>query len=342
MSKPSRLNDLVATVTKDVINHPRDLTRHYADLLKISRTAANQYIQKLESEGWIARSGPSTHPVFSLGYKRRVSGLYDLGGLEEDIVWQKDFKPFFNFKPNVHNIVVHGFTEMLNNAIDHSSGGRVFVWCNQINNKFTMAISDDGIGIFEKITKALDLPDMRQALLELSKGKFTTDPDKHSGEGIFFTSRIFDRFLIYANNLRFSHDDSLQNDFLQDGIEAFDRGTTVFMSVDLDSPRVPSDIFRQFTNSPEDFDFSKTIVPMKLAKFGDEQLVSRSQAKRLIARFDRFKTVILDFAGVQEIGQAFSDELFRVYAKSHPDVSLIPDNMTDQIKMMWSRTKSSS
>jgi uncharacterized protein (DUF1330 family) len=71
-------------------------------------------------------------------------------------------------------------------------------------------------------------------------------------------------------------------------------------------------------NAPEDFDFSKTIVPMKLAQLGDEQLISRSQAKRLIARFDRFKIVILDFKDVNEIGQAFADELFRVYAKCTP------------------------
>ena len=57
----------------------------------------------------------------------------------------------------------------------------------------------------------------------------------------------------------------------------------------------------------------------------------------MIARFDRFKKVILDFKGVQEIGQAFADELFRVYANEHPDVELIPDNMTDQVQRMWLR-----
>jgi hypothetical protein len=80
---------------------------------------------------------------------------------------------------------------------------------------------------------------------------------------------------------------------------------------------------------------------MKLAALGDEQLVSRSQVKRLIARFDRFKTVILDFDGVQEIGQAFADELFRVYGGSHPDVELLTTNMTEQVKQMWQRVKSS-
>lgn len=341
MAKISRYDQLVRTVTRDVIEHPRDLTRHIAERLDISRVAANKHIQRLETEGWIARSGPSTHPVFSLGYKRRVSKFYELEGLEEDRAWAKDFAPYFELPPNVRNIVIFGFTEMLNNAIDHSSGKKVFVWVDQNENDIFIIISDDGVGIFAKIATELNLPDMRQALFELSKGKLTTAPSKHSGEGVFFTSRMFDLFEISANNLRFNHYDDFPKDTLREATGTFPEGTTVCMRIAINSERKPSDVYEQFTSSPEDFDFSKTIVPMKLATLGDEQLVSRSQAKRLIARFDRFKTVILDFGGVQEIGQAFADELFRVYGGSHPDVELLTANMTEQVTQMWQRAKSS-
>jgi len=341
MANVSRYDQLVRTVTKDVIEHPRDLTRHFVERLGISRVATNKHIQRLETEGWIARSGPSTHPVFSLGYKRRVSKFYEIEGLEEDRVWAKDFAPYFDLPPNVRNIVIFGFTEMLNNAIDHSAGKEVFVWVFQNENDIFIVISDDGIGIFAKIATALSLPDMRQALFELSKGKLTTAPSKHTGEGVFFTSRMFDSFDISANSLRFSHNDYFPKDILREATGTFPEGTTVFMRIAVNSERKPSDIYAQFTSSPEDFDFSKTVVPMKLAALGDEQLVSRSQAKRLIARFDRFKTVVLDFGDVQEIGQAFADELFRVYGGSHPDVELLTTNMTEQVKQMWHRAKSS-
>lgn len=341
MAKISRYDQLVRTVTKDVIEHPRDLTRHFVERLGISRVAINKHVQRLETEGWIARSGPSTHPVFSLGYKRRVSKSYEIEGLEEDRVWAKDFSPYFDLPQNVRNIVIFGFTEMLNNAIDHSEGREVFVWVDQNEKDIFIIISDDGVGIFAKIATELNLPDMRQALFELSKGKFTTAPSRHSGEGVFFTSRMFDSFEISANNLRFNHHDNFPKDTLREAKGAFPEGTTVLMKIAVDSERKPSDIYAQFTSSPEDFDFSKTVVPMKLATLGDEQLVSRSQAKRLIARFDRFKTVILDFGGVQEIGQAFADELFRVYGGSHPDVELLTTNMTEQVKQMWQRVKSS-
>jgi hypothetical protein len=178
---------------------------------------------------------------------------------------------------------------------------------------------------------------MRQALFELSKGKLTTDPERHSGEGVFFTSRMFDHFEISANNLNFHHDDNFKFNLLNEEKSVFPDGTTVFMSIALDSKRTATDVYNEFTKAPEDFDFSKTIVPMKLARFGDEQLVSRSQAKRLIARFERFKTVILDFSGIQEVGQAFADELFRVYANKFPEVELVPKNMSNQIEKMWLR-----
>lgn len=341
MAKPSRFRELVRTVTTDVVEHPRDLTRCYAQRLGITRAAANKYIQQLETDGWIARSGPSTHPVFSPGYKRRLVHGYSLDGLEEHVIWEREFRPHLNLSPNVLAIASHGFTEMVNNAIDHSSGKFVFVWANQDENSLTIVISDDGVGIFAKITKALDLPDMRQALFELSKGKLTTDPSKHSGEGVFFTSRMFDSFMILANGLRFNHDESSPHDWLRDdGGDQLLEGTTVFMEIPLTSSRTTADVYAQFTEAPEDYDFSKTIVPMKLARYGDEQLVSRSQAKRMIARFDRFRTVILDFADIQEIGQAFADELFRVYGTAHPEVELLPKNMTDQVERMYLRAVS--
>ena len=126
MAKPSRFAELVSTVTRDVVEHPRDLSRLYAEKLGISRAGVARYVVKLENEGWIARSGPSTHPVFSPGYRRRVQKLYDIAGLAEDIAWTHDFRPYLNLKPNVVDLVGHGFTEMLNNAIDHSAGASVF------------------------------------------------------------------------------------------------------------------------------------------------------------------------------------------------------------------------
>jgi hypothetical protein len=71
--------------------------------------------------------------------------------------------------------------------------------------------------------------------------------------------------------------------------------------------------------------------------YGDDNLVSRSQAKRLLARVDRFRTVVLDFAGVDAIGQAFADEVFRVHANQHPEATLVEVNATPPVMRMVNR-----
>ena len=89
----------------------------------------------------------------------------------------------------------------------------------------------------------------------------------------------------------------------------------------------------------DDFTFNKTVVPMKLAKYGMDELVSRSQAKRLLARVDLFKIVIFDFQDVASIGQAFADQIFRVFAKDHPDIELVPVHVQPAVKEMIERAR---
>lgn len=55
---------------------------------------------------------------------------------------------------------------------------------------------------------------------------------------------------------------------------------------------------------------TKTVVPVRLAQHGDDMLMSRSQAKRLLARVDRFKTVLFDFTGVEQSGRRLRMKCF--------------------------------
>ncbi len=225
---------------------------------------------------------------------------------------------------------------MVNNAIDHSGSDKIKVWCAR-NALYTQVwVSDDGEGIFNKIQKALQLYDPREAILELAKGKFTTDPENHSGEGIFFSSKVFDLFDIRSGSLHFMHDDGRDDLLIERPKNA--PGTLVVMRLMNNSKRTTKEIFDKFA-APEEYTFAKTIVPVKLGQYEGEKLVSRSQAKRLIFRFEKFRTVILDFTGVEEIGQAFSDEVFRVFQKAHPETRLVPVNMTAAVKDMVARAK---
>jgi STAS-like domain of unknown function (DUF4325) len=97
-------------------------------------------------------------------------------------------------------------------------------------------------------------------------------------------------------------------------------------------------VFDQFT-SDDDYGFTKTVVPVRLMQYGDDNLVSRSQAKRLLERFDRFKVVILDFTAVASVGQAFADEVFRVFRNKHPEVELVPIHTSPDVERMISRAE---
>ena len=71
-------------------------------------------------------------------------------------------------------------------------------------------------------------------------------------------------------------------------------------------------------------------------------LVSRSEAKRLVARLTDFRQVILDFSGVQVAGQGFCDEVFRVFAHAHPHVTLEPVGMSDTVAFMVNRARAAA
>ena len=200
-----------------------------------------------------------------------------------------------------------------------------------------MIIKDNGVGIFKKIQKKFDLLDERHAILELSKGKLTTAPDQHSCEGIFFTSRIVNHFAIFSGETHFSHDYSDNHDWIFEA-DTQSQGTQVILQIENQTKRQAKDVFDDYT-SDDDYGFSKTIVPVRLAQYGDELLVSRSQAKRLLARVDRFKVVIFDFEGINSIGQSFADEIFRVFHQQHKAIALLTAHTNDDIQKMISRAQ---
>lgn len=102
------------------------------------------------------------------------------------------------------------------------------------------------------------------------------------------------------------------------------------MKLNNHSIRIDSDIFKKYS-SEDGISFSKTVVPVTLARYGDEKLVSRSQAKQLLSRVDQFESVVLDFAGVDSIGQAFADEVFRVFSRSHPNTNIVSIRANESI-----------
>lgn len=337
MSRPSRHAEIDSALLSHVAAHPRDLVNTVASQIGVSRQVVVVRVRVLIADGRLAKSGSSTRPLYALGPRRVLSRRYPLAGLAEDVVWRNDVAPLLaGVATNVLDICHYGLTEMVNNAIDHSDGQSLTLdaWANE--DQVLLIVGDDGVGVFRKIARHLGLPDERLALLELAKGKLTTDPTRHTGEGVFFTSKVFDRFLIGAGGLLFSHADVDPDDKLLDH-DHERKGTWVLMLISRNATRTLRSVFERYSSGPDDYTFERTVVPVRLARIGEENLISRSQAKRLLQRVDRFRRVVLDFTGVALIGQGFADETFRVFANAHPEIELSAINAEPDVRAMIAR-----
>jgi len=257
--------------------------------------------------------------------------IYSLAsGLDEHQVWTEFAAPLLQgLKPNVLAICEYGFTEMLNNVIDHSGSPDVLLRVETPEDRVEISLHDSGVGVFRKLQVGLGLESEHAAALELAKGRVTTDPARHTGEGIFFTARMFDRFKLLSGAM-LSLFKSGENDWWIENETDPQAGTHVRMEIDPKSERTTREVFDRFAAGEEGFRFDTTVLALRL--FGvDARLVSRSQAKRLLARLDQFRTVILDFEGIEDIGPAFADELFRVFQRSNPGVHIVPLNANENV-----------
>lgn len=240
-------------------------------------------------------------------------------------------------KSNILDICEYGLTEIINNAIDHSYGDNLTVELTFHQNNILLIIEDDGVGIFKRIAELLKAQDYQEAVLQLTKGKFTSDPYHHTGEGIFFTSRIFDEFKLIANGLCFTrvNYDNTNDWFLEHVVTK--KGTMVHLTIDQNSTKNIKDIFLAFQD-PDTMAFNKTEIIVALSKLGEERYISRSQAKKVIRNLEKFKHITLDFKNVKIVGQGFVDEIFRVFANNHKDITINYINANDDILFMINRS----
>lgn len=335
----TRGEDIRRFILENVEKHSNDIGALTATHFGISRQAANKHLQKLVAENSLVASGRTRSRSYRFAMLQEWEKTYEITpSLAEDVVWRNDIQPVLGQLPdNVMDIWQFGFTEMFNNVLDHSNGQKINLVIGKEAVNTQMSIVDDGVGIFRKIVKELNLLDERHAVLELAKGKLTTDPDSHTGEGLFFTSRMFDNFGILSGDVSYYHKYGVEEDWILPKV--FDqKGTMVWMKINNHNARTTKKVFDQFT-SGDDYGFNKTVVPVRLVQYGNDKLISRSQAKRLLARIDLFKTVVFDFVGVDMIGQAFADEIFRVFANAHPRMELISINANPEIERMIQRVK---
>ena len=312
-------------------SHPNDLVRYSIENLSISRNTALKYISELIEEKKLLRSDAGRYTSYSLPVETADFTFRMSKKLSEENIAEKILSFIGNIQPSAAQIFDYAFMEITNNAIEHSGAKKIHVQAQKSIGKIRITIQDDGIGIFKKIKDSLGLQNEKQAVIELSKGKFTSSPENHSGEGIFFSSKLCDKFFILPDGLIFSPQ---QIDTQTAGGEELGKGTKVTFEINLDTKKVAKEIFDEYAGFDYDKPKFKTVVQLRFMQQEGLTLTSRSQARRLLTRMEKFTTVVLDFQEVNFIGQAFADEIFRVYAKKHPAIKFQSTNESPQVRAM--------
>jgi anti-sigma regulatory factor (Ser/Thr protein kinase) len=305
-----------------------------ATALGVTRQTAHRYLRQLVAEGHLVAEGAGR------GARYRRPDLVDVrrfrtAGLDEDRVWADMSGPVSTIASlgSAARAVLHyALTELVNNAVEHSGARDVEIAISRKGEAIELAVRDEGVGVFEHLRQRLGLASELEALQELSKGKTTTMPERHSGEGLFFTSKAANRFELESGGLRWVVDNR-RDDMAVAAIDPPLRGTTARVELDPHGTRELTEVFAEYTR---DFEFARTRTVIRLFAIGTT-FMSRSEARRLVSGLERFREVVLDFGGVELVGQGFADEVFRVWARQHPEVALVPIAMSPPVAFMVER-----
>lgn len=327
------LSEATQFITEMALGHPDDLPDQLARRLQIRRRQAHALCHRLVQLQWLVREGSRRQPRYRPGALRQVVRRYALHGLKEDLAWQEDFAPQVQLPEHVATLAQHLFTELVNNAVDHSGGLTVTVSLRQTPWQLQLLVSDDGCGVFDNIGRQFRIDNPADAMLELAKGKLTSQPQRHTGRGLYFAAKLADVFDLHANGAAFQQRAWQQDQWLP-GKPACRQGTSVYVGLALDTTRTLDQVLRGHSADGQGYRFERTVVPLALLVGPQRGLESRAMARRVAERLPEFKRVDLDFQGLEQVGHAFVDELWRVFGSQHPGLALVPLNMAPRVAAM--------
>lgn len=328
-------------------------TPQIAELLGVSRQRAFVILSRLVRDGKIVRIGKRrgtryVPPQGTLAVSDRIDLALKSKGLKEHEVLMEIRERFVPLKlapENVKSIFDYAFSEMLNNAIEHSQSKSVAVSVFVSGStaagepsQFSFIVRDSGIGAFRNLMKKRRLASELEAMQDVLKGKITTAPEAHSGQGIFFTSKVADRFSLRSFGREMRVDNMIPDIFFLHDADPV-AGTEVRFDIDYRSPRHLIDVFRAFESEDGSQDFDRTEIHVRLFTHGTVH-VSRSQARRILVGLEQFKRITLDFERVPAIGQAFADEIFRVFRLRHPEIRIQAVHANEAVRFMIDRVDS--
>lgn len=315
------------------------VSRQYVNRLVKDLVASGQLVKAKATRGafYVLPDYAQQHPeIFFPTFKIRFFS----DKLQEDAVVsmvEKELPTFQNFPGNVQSIIRYGLSEMLNNAIEHSQSHEIMASISVKQNIVEFTVQDFGVGVFRNVMQKLSLNSELEAIQDILKGKTTTHAAYHSGEGIFFTSKVADLYKLNSFGYELIVNNNIPDVFIRQ-VKDQQQGTLVTFNIAMDSKRTLEEIFKHYTEMSDDElpEFNITEQKVKLYIDGTEY-ISRSQARRILVGLAKFKVIRLDFDRIEMIGQGFADEIFRVFQNRYPEIRIEAENMNEVVKFMVQR-----
>lgn len=326
-------------------------SRDVVGIFHVSRQYASRLLSGLVSEKKLIKLGSTRSVVYATpeyvyDHPEITPNVYSKHlinkKLEEHIILndvEKQFIPFDSLPENIKSIFTYAFSEMLNNAIEHSMAKKINVSVFLEGDELSFTVDDFGIGVYRNIMKKRGLSSELEAIQDLLKGKTTTAPKLHSGEGIFFTSKVGDEFILDSYGHELVVNNKVKDVFVKK-VKGQKQGTKVIFKINTNNKYHLNDVFRKYTNigGGSDYGFDKTEIIVRLYTTGGVH-ISRSQARRVLSGLDKFRVVVMDYSSVPVVGQAFADEVYRVFQNKHPEIRIKNTNMNDAVRFMVERAK---
>ena len=300
-------------ILSNVKKFPQSVVKQAMNHFGVSRTTVIRHVNKLIVDKKLIQIGSTKNVQYFLPDAEKQMYQFNINpSLDEFEIYQDIFSKYITkIDKNLEDILSYVITEIINNTKDHSQGKVLSIeWLRQARSQH-ITINDDGIGIYNKLAGLFKVDDLREIVLHLSKGKVTTNPANHTGEGIFFSSRAVDSFKLSANGIVYEKNNKEQDWFVT-STNSPKLGTSVEIIIENHPQQQLKSIFQAFQKN-DSLSFNVTEIKVELSKLGTEKYISRSQAKRIIIGLEKFDVIILDFSNIRMAGQGFVHEIFRIF-----------------------------
>jgi len=314
--------------------HKKDIIQTSINHFGISRQAMHKHMKSLIEDKKVVAFGNTKGRYYKLNPSVNYTKNFELTNeISTEIILKENILPNIkSLKDNIFEIFEFSIGALLNNVVDHANANKIYfkLYINHRDSHFV--ISDDGIGIFNKIRTGLGLVNTHMAGLELAKGNITTDPDNHSGDELNAIIHLFDKVTIDSSghSLRFFNDN---NEWLMQNSKQ-QHGTRIHLQIDTQSKRSCAKIF--------EFIFKKKhrhiSIPLNLLELSDYKIINcRSQVKNVLRNIKDYKIIEFDFQKIDLIGPSFADALVRKTKEYNQFANIEWINSNSTVDLLMSR-----